>query len=127
MTPLGVPFRLDFCHMTVHCRPPGTERAKLDVRHDALAEALEPGQAERAVGHVHLRERTARRRSPPVRVAGWSQAAAPKPAKLPVVKKFAFAQAFAASTLMVPRAKKASWFDPWFEVPSFPLAVNHVL
>ena len=64
-------------------------------------------------------------KAPPVNVAGWSQFGSAE-STVPDVKKFAFAHALAASTVMVPRAKKASWFDPWFDVPSLPLAVNQV-
>jgi hypothetical protein len=64
-------------------------------------------------------------KAPPVKVAGWSQFGSPE-STVPEAKKFASVQGVVGSTVIVPRAKKASWFEPWFEVPSFPLAVNQV-
>ncbi len=57
MTPFGVPFRLDFCPQDGPLQAACNRRAKLDVREDALPEALEAGQAARVGLHVHLRER----------------------------------------------------------------------
>src|SRR6188768_18904 len=112
MTPFGVPFRLDFCQRTVHCRPPGTDAPNSTFAKTPLPKHLNPGR-QRPSFFTSTFANAPIENVPPFSVAGWSHDGTPKPAKAPVVKKFAFAHEFVASTLMSPRAKKASWFDPW--------------
>src|SRR5215204_4444241 len=121
---ISYPFRFDFCHWTVHFRPPATGAPNSTFAKMPFPKHLKPAK-QRASPFTSTLAKAPVPKVPPVNVAGWSQAER-RESTVPDVKKFASEHAFAGSTLTVPRAKKASWFEPWLEVPSFPLAVNHV-
>src|SRR6478735_1773942 len=124
MTPFGVPFRLDFCQRTVHWRPPLTVAPNSTFAKTPFPKHLTPA-GHSAVSATRTLAKAPVAKAPPANVAGWSQVVSPE-STVPEAKKVASAHGVVASTLTVPSAKKASWFEPWFEVPSFPLAVNHV-
>src|SRR5215210_758344 len=86
MTPFGVPFRLDFCHWTVHFRPPATGAPNSTFAKTPFPKHLKPAK-QRASPFTSTFAKAPVPKVPPVNVAGWSQAERPA-LTVPDVKKF---------------------------------------